>query len=216
MTALPDGGRPIVTVRGEARLEAAPDLATINVTVHSAGDSADQARAELAEAAVSVREVLQQFDDEIERSSTTGLQIAPVFNRRSATKITGYRGRFSTEVVVDDLEALSLIVLALTQVANSEIDGPWWSLRRDNPLYRRVRVEAIGDARRRADDYAAAVGATVSSLIEISDVEAGFAGPGVMRAMAFGAEAADASAFEFEPALQEVSGQVVVRYAISA
>ena len=39
---------PIVTVRGEAQLDAPPDLATFSVTLHAAGDSADRTRAQLA------------------------------------------------------------------------------------------------------------------------------------------------------------------------
>jgi uncharacterized protein YggE len=206
---------PIVTVRGEAQIEVRPDLATLSVTVHSAGDSAERVRAELADASGRIGGLLEQYVAAIEQSSTSGLHIAPVFNRRTGTRITGYRGTFSTQIVVRDLDSLSPIVFALAPLPNSQIDGPWWSLRPDNAAYRDVRLSAIGEARRRADDYAGAVGATVLDLVEISDLETGFHGIREARMPMFAKGIADDAAFEFEPALQTVSGQVTVRFTIT-
>jgi uncharacterized protein YggE len=150
----------------------------------------------------------------IERSSTSGLHVAPIFSRRGGTKITGYRGSFSTQIVVHDFDMLSALIFALTPLPNSQIDGPWWSLRRDNAAFRKVRLDAITDARRRADDYAAAFGASVADLVEVSDLETGFPGR-EMRTFAMAKSVADEVDFELEPATQTVSGQVTVRFAIS-
>jgi len=206
---------PMVTVRGEAQIEVPPDLATLSVTVHSAGESSERVRAELAEASSRIGGLLEQYAAAIEQSSTTGLHIAPVFHRRTGTRITGYRGTFSTQIVVHDLESLSPVVFALAPLPNSQIDGPWWSLRPDNAAYRSVRLAAIGDARRRADDYAGAVGATVLDLVEISDLDTGYQGVREARMPMFAKGIADDATFEFEPALQTVSGQVTVRFTIT-
>ena len=138
----PNGSTPVVTVRGEAQLEGSPDLATLALTLHASGDSAERVRSQLAEGSVVVSQLLQQFDAAIERSSTSGVQVAPVFNRRTSTKIIGYQGTFSTQIVVSDFESLSPLVLALTALSNSQVDGPWWSLRPDNPMYREARLAA--------------------------------------------------------------------------
>src|SRR5215207_281609 len=140
---------PIVTVRGEAQLEVPPDLATPAFTVHSTGDSVEAPRTELAEASTQVRDLLAEHATAIERSSTSGLHIAPIFSRRGGTKITGYRGSFSTQIVVHNFEMLSALIFALTPLPNSQIDGPWWSLRRDNAAFRNVRLDGSptpGDA----------------------------------------------------------------------
>jgi uncharacterized protein len=202
---------PLVTVRGQAQLEGPPDLATLTLTLHASGDSAERARSQLAEGSSAVSQLLQRFEAAIERSSTSGLHVSPIFNRRTPAKITGYQGTFTTQIVVADLDSLSPLVLALTELRNSQIDGPWWSLRPDNPMFREVRLAAIADARRRADDYAAAFGTTVANLVEISDLDSGFAGAREMRAFAM-AKGADDVAFEFEPTTQTVSGQVTVRF----
>ena len=209
----PIGPAPLVTVRGEAQLEAPPDLATLALTLHASGDSAERTRSQLAEGSAAVTQLLQRFEAALERSSTSGLHVSPVFNRRSPAKITGYQGTFTTQIVVADFDSLSPLVLALTALPNSQIDGPWWSLRPDNQMFRDARLAAIADARRRADDYAAAFGTTLADLVEVSDTNAGFGGVREMRAFAM-AKGADDASFEFEPAVQTVSGQVTVRFSL--
>jgi uncharacterized protein len=204
-----------VTVRGEAQREGPPDLATLALTLHASGDSAERARSKLAEGSAAVSELLQRFEAAIEKSSTSGLHVYPVFNRRTPSKITGYQGTFTTQIVVADFDSLSPLVLALTALPDSQIDGPWWSLRLDNEMFRDARLAAIADARRRADDYAAAFGTTVADLVEVSDLNTGLVGVREMRAFAM-AEKADDSAFEFEPATQTVTGQVTVRFSLKS
>jgi len=209
----PTGSAPLVTVRGEAQLEGPPDLATFILTLHASGDSSERTRSQLAKGSTAVSEVLQRFEPAIERSSTSGLHVSPAFSRRTPPKITGYQGTFTSQIVVADLELLSSLVLELTALPDSQIDGPWWSLRSDNPMFREARLAAIADARRRADDYAAAFGTTVADLIEVSDLDSGFAGVREMRAFAM-TKGSDDAAFEFEPAMQTVSGHVTVRFSL--
>ena len=204
---------PIVTVRGEAYLEGPPDLAGLSCTLHASGDLAQDVRRQLATGSQAVAALLEQFAAALERTSTSGLHVSPTFNHRHPTKITGYTGTFTTSLVVSDFDALSELIMALSALPSSQLDGPWWSLRPDNPMHREVRLAAIADARRRADDYAAAFGATVAELVEVSDTDGGFGGHHPMR-MAAMEMAADSSTFAFEPALQTVSGQVTVRFTI--
>jgi len=98
----PAGAAPVVTVRGEAQLEGPPDLATLTLTLHASGDSAERTRGQLADGSVAVPKLLQQYEAAIERSSTSGVHVAPVFNRRTPTKIIGYQGTFTTQIVVSD------------------------------------------------------------------------------------------------------------------
>jgi len=111
----PTGPAPLVTVRGEAQLEGPPDLATLALTLHASGDSAERTRSQLAEGSAAVTQLLQQFEAALERSSTSGLHVSPVFNRRSPARITGYQGTFTTQIVVADFDSLSPLVLALTR-----------------------------------------------------------------------------------------------------
>jgi uncharacterized protein len=206
---------PIVTVRGEAEVYGPPDLATLTCTLHASGDSAERIRGRLATGSQAVAELLGQFTAALERHSSSGLHVYPEFHRRTPTRITGYRGTFSTTIVVADFEALSELIMGLSGLPDSQLDGPWWSLRRDNPMFREVRLAAIADARQRADDYAAAFGATVAELVEVSDLDGGFVGGRAVSLSAAKLEmAADDGVFAFEPEEQTVSGHVTVRFTV--
>jgi len=84
-------------------------------------------------------------------------------------------------------------------------------------MYRQVRLAAIEDARVRAVDYAAAFGGSLDQLVEVSDLESGFAGSRGLRSSptAFGLESQQQPEFDFQPALQTVTGQVTVRFTLT-
>jgi uncharacterized protein YggE len=208
-----DPPAPIVTVRGESQKDVPPDLASLSVAANASAGSADKVREELAAASGQVAALLRRFADAIDRSTGGSLNVYPVYSARSGTRITGYRGSYELTVVMKDLGVLSDFVLAAAALPSSQVNGPWWSLRPNHPAFRSVRVDAIADARRRAEDYAAAVDMQVGDLLEISDLEGGFAGGREMSAFALG-KAVDDQGFEFEPAPQTVSGQVTVRFTL--
>jgi len=209
---------PIVTVRGEATREVAPELATVSASVSASGATTELVTADLAAGSERLVTVVERFAAAVERSSSSGLYVHPVTDRRNATKITGYRGTFSAQIVVHDFAQLSDLVLALSALPRAELSGPWWSLRPDAAAYRDVRLDAIADGRRRAHDYAAAFGARVADLLEISDADGGFDRP-MARGMAFAASAQGGgpeASFDFEPQPQTVSGQVTLRFTMTS
>lgn len=208
---------PVVTVRGEAQLDCPPDLVSFSLIVHRTADRGDKVRAALATASDQVRALLGRLSAAVEQSSTTELHVAPVFGGRGQSKVQGYRGSFSTYITLHDLSALSEVVLGLAPIADSELDGPFWRLRAGNAVYRQVRLAAIDDARQRADDYAASFEATLVRLVEISDTEPSpFLYGQPQSAARFRSDGGvEPPEFAFEPALQSVSGQVTVRFAMS-
>lgn len=209
---------PIVTVRGESRIEVAPDLAEFSITALANGHTAEQVTGSLSESAAELRVRLEQFAAAIETSSTSGFSVSPDFDHRNGRKIRGYRGSFTTSVALHDFDQLSPLIAALAGVALTEVNGPWWSLRPDHAAYRLVRIAAIEEATSRARDYAAAFGAELQELLEVSDLEGGFGYAREMRASAFAAKGGgvgDEQSFDFEPALQTVTGQVTVRFTMT-
>ena len=208
---------PVVTVRGEAELNCAPDLATLTVTIHAAGADADRVRRDLAEASNRLRTIVEEHRAVLERHATSGLHVGPVFSGRGARKISGYRGGLTSELVVADFASLPGLIATISALDGAQIDGPWWSLRPGNSIHRQARVAAIDEARQRAADYAAAFDATLGSLLEVSDLDGSFSHqPRAFKAsFAMDAGGGPEPELDLEPAEQRVSAQVTVRFQLA-
>ena len=205
---------PIVTVRGEAELRRARRTWPRSCTLHAAGDSAEADPRPAGQRIAGGRRADGAVHCGTGAVSTSGLHVSPTFNRRTPTKITGYTGTFSTTLVVADFEALSPLILGLSRLPEQPDRRAVVVAAPDNPVYREVRLAAITDARRRADDYAAAVRGRPLPSWSRSRIwtAASRRTPGRMAPRWDGA--AGRRRFAFEPAEQTVSGQVTVRFTV--
>jgi uncharacterized protein len=120
-----------------------------------------------------------------------------------------------TQVTVNRLDLAGELVVTLGRLDDVDVAGPTWRLRTDSAAFERARLAAVRDALHRARQYAAAFGAELTALLEVSDVglASGFQVAGAMPAMAR-FESSDIQ-LDLTPARQEVHGAVEVRFAMS-
>lgn len=204
---------PTVTVLGEGQAEGPPELATVSAVLHASGRTSAEVTRALADLAHQVEAALPDLSFDSVR--TDPFSVSPVFDRRSGVKITGYTGRYSTRLTLADFFGLSDLVVALAGLPGAQVDGPSWSLRRDSPLHREARVDAVRAAVARARDYADALGATLGDLLELSDTDGGMGGTPRMFAMAARGGAPDLPELDLEPQPQTVTANVTVRFTLT-
>jgi uncharacterized protein YggE len=106
-------------------------------------------------------------------------------------------------------------VVALGRLDDVEVSGPFWRLRPDSPAAEQARLAAVRDAVTRARQYAAAFGAHLTALLEVSDTGPGGGGIRVAGAMVPMATFDTDPHFDLVPARQEVHGTVEVRFTMS-
>ncbi|MFV2100033.1 SIMPL domain-containing protein [Micromonospora sp. LOL_024] len=206
---------PVVTVRGEAYREVAPERAQFTVTALARDREREPTLTRLAERAAAIRVLFDSYGPTIDRRETGELRVRPE-TRRSGERVVAWQGSVVTTVTVTDFVALGELMLRLADQDQVEVAGPWWSLRPDSPVHRQARQAAIGDALQRAREYAEALGAQVTDLVELAD-EGGAAQP-MMARMAFdagGAETAGPPQLELDPQPQGVHAAVRARFVIS-
>jgi uncharacterized protein YggE len=122
-----------------------------------------------------------------------------------------------TRVTIGRLDAVGDLVVALGRLDDVAVSGPSWRLRPESAAVEQARLAAVRDAVHRARQYAAAFGAELTALLEISD--AGLSGGGFRVAEAMGAMGTFGGSeigLELMPARQEVHGSVEVRFMMSA
>ncbi|RGC70416.1 hypothetical protein C5N14_02945 [Micromonospora sp. MW-13] len=205
---------PVVAVRGEAYREVAPELARFSVTATARDRDREAVLARLAERAAAVRVLLDAAEPAVSRRETGDLRVWPE-TRRSGERVVAWHGSVATSVTVTDFTALGELMLRLADQDQVEVAGPAWSLRPDSPAYREARHAAIADALARAREYAEALGARVTALLELADT--GLAPQPMMARAAFksGGPSAAPPELELDPQPQTVHAAVEARFTIS-
>lgn len=154
----------LAQVTGTAVVEADPDEAHLRVRIEArAHRSAQEAYAEYAARlatarAVVDREGVEHWDD--------GVSTWSYLDERKRERHTVNGG---VRVKVSDLAALASLVTDLLAHPDLELHGLTFDVSNRKELLRRARVEAIAAAREVAEDYAEALGATVSGVESVSD-----------------------------------------------
>ena len=208
---------PVVAVRGEAWREVEPEIATFAVSVTVFNRDRQETLRSLASGVDSVRAVLDEYRDAVEKRETAGMYVYPL-TKGSAERVVAYRGTVTTTVTVSDFTVLGELMLRLAGTEQAVVSGPWWALRPGSPAHRDARQAAIADALERAREYAAALGARIVRLIELADsgLNAQPVARGGFRAMALkGGGAGEVPQIDLEPQRQNVSASVEARFAIS-
>ncbi|MFJ9805196.1 SIMPL domain-containing protein [Streptomyces wuyuanensis] len=216
---------PRVAVRGEARLEVDPEIATIGVTVGARGTDRRTALEDLTRRNAQVLDLVKSYGDAVEKLETGAFSISPEPARHGrGDRVRAYHGRVHLTAVLADFTALGELTTRLADLELTRVDGPWWALRPDSPAHGEARRQAVLGAVQRAREYAGALGARLSALVELADLGAEAPAPygmhpepGMLRSAAFaGATAEAAPALDLEPQRQTVYAQVNARFTMTA
>ena len=205
---------PQVVVRGESYLLVEPELAEVDVLVRVRARDRDTALERCAARQEEVMTVVAAAGDAVETAETAAVSVhLEVSDRRAPGEPVA---TVHTRVVLRRTEAVGDLVVTLGRLDDVEVTGPDWRLRRDSPALARARRDAVRDALQRARQYAAAFGAELTALVEISDAGLSGGSVRVAGAMASMARFEGAPQLDLTPARQEVHGVVEVRFAMSA
>ncbi|MFE2932456.1 SIMPL domain-containing protein [Streptomyces sp. NPDC059278] len=215
---------PRVAVRGEARLEVDPETARIGITVTARGKNRRNALEDLTRRNDHVLELARSYGQAVEKLETGAFSITPELTQKGRNEqIHAYHGRVHITAVLNDFTALGEFTTRIADLEMTRVNGPWWGLRPDSPAHATARRQAVHEAVQRAREYAEALGAQLTALVELADLGAENtappvpAAPGAMRGRAAFAGAAPepAPALDLEPQRQTVYAQVNARFIMS-
>lgn len=208
---------PIVAVRGEAVREVPPEIARFSVTVSARHADRQTTLTRLAARADAIRDLIDGYGPAIERRETGALRVYPE-RKGPRERIAAYHGSVSTTVTVVDFTVLGELMLRLADQEQTSVAGPWWALRPNSPVHREARRAAIDDALERAREYAGALGARVTALVELAD--SGMAQqPVAMTRAAYGFGGMEVAGgppqLDLDPQPQTVYAHIEARFTIS-
>lgn len=181
-----------ITVTGEGRVEARPDMAVISLGVTSEGKTAAGAMTGNSAQLAKVLENLKAAGIAERDLQTSGLTLNPNWDHRSdgGPVIQGYVASNQLTVRVRDLASLGGVLDAAIKDGANTLNGVGFGVTDQAPLLDEARKRAVADARHKADLLSVAAGVVLGPVVSI--VEGGSGGgpaPQFRRAEAMMADA---------------------------
>lgn len=162
-----------ITVTGEGSVRVVPDMAVITVGASAEADTAKSAMDETSQVTAAILERLAGSGVAERDVQTSDLSLNPLWSNRAASDqrptIDGYQASNRVTVRVRDLEALGTLLDALLSDGANTLGGVQFTVSDPEPLLNEARVNAVADARARAELLATAADVVLGPLISLTE-----------------------------------------------
>lgn len=194
-----------ITVTGEGRVSAAPDMAILRLGVSREARKASDAMRAASEAAAAVLAQIKISGIAPRDVQTANVSLSPRWDhsKNNAPRVVGYVASNDLTVRVRDLSSLGGLMDGVVSDGANQMNGLSFAIAEPRPLQDQARQEAVADARAKAELLAEAAGVVLGPVMTIS--EGGGARPPI--AMARGAM--------MESAVPIAAGELDVRINVS-
>lgn len=203
-----------ITVNGEGRATAAPDMAIITIGVQSeALNAADALRQNSANMSATIKKLkdLGVKDRDIQ---TSGLSVNPRYNYerdRSQPELIGFVASNNVTVRLRDLKNAGEVIDQAVQSGANSLSGVSFSFSDPEPLYEEARKDAVDDAKAKAELLTDAAGVRLGRLVTIQD---GYVSTPQPKMYGARMEMAADSAVPMEAGESEITASVTLIYEI--
>ena len=161
-----------ISVSGEGRVAASPDMAMISLGVTTFGDTAAAAMTSNSDELAKVLANLTAAGIEAKDIQTSGLMLNPNWAYDSsggAGTINGYTAMNMVNVRVRALDGLGGVLDAAVKDGANTLNGLTFGVADPQPLNDEARKLAVADAKRRAELLSQAAGVKLGSILSISE-----------------------------------------------
>jgi uncharacterized protein YggE len=211
-----------ITVAGNGKVSAAPDVADINVGVVTQAATARDALAANSESMNAIQDLLKSRGVAAKDIQTTQISVQPQYSQPPqpvpgrvqephTPRIVAYQVTNSVQITARDLNKLGEVLDSVVQAGANQINGINFRVEDDEKLLDLCRKQAMADAKHKAELLAGESGVVVGLPIQINE-SGGYLPP--PRPMAYGEMRmmAAAAPTPVAPGEQELSVTVSVVY----
>ncbi|MBS7541778.1 SIMPL domain-containing protein [Ancylobacter oerskovii] len=209
--------RPTLTITGEGRATAVPDMARFSTGVVSEGKTAREALDANSKAVAEMIAALKEAGLEPRDIATSGFSVQPQYAppKKDSTeppRVTGYQVQNTVSVRLRDLARLGDLLDKMVTSGANQIGGIAFEIADPSKLEDKARVAAVEDARHQAELIAQASGVRLVRVLTVTGnggvrpMARAMAAPMMMKADSVPVEAGEA----------EIQASVTVSYEIEA
>jgi uncharacterized protein YggE len=206
-----------LTVQGQGKVSAVPDIATLSVEVSQDGADLDPILTQVRKQMNTILEVVKSHGIEEKDIRTDMFQVHPKFeqDKRGNPRRIGYVVTNRVSIKVRDLKKTGKVLTAVLGAGATSVNGPDFEIDNPEAVERQALAAATRDARTKAQAVAEAAGVQLGEIMTINPQSVNWPSPRrpmMMRAMAM------AASMEAEEPMrageQTLTGYVTLTYAI--
>lgn len=186
---------PTITVMGEGKVLAKPDIGIVNFSVWRESKDVGTAQTEATKATNAIVDYLKGADIEEKDLKTTSYNITPMYDYTDRGSIfRGYQIRQSFELKIRDLAKVGSHLTKIAQLGANEVGSLRFDVDNAEALRAEARAKAIADAKIKAKQLARDLHVRLDDIVSFSE-SGGFPGP-IFYGLAAGGKGGD---FESAP-----------------
>lgn len=210
----PPPGGGVITVTGSGTVSVDPDTAVVNLGAQATATTGAEALDQVNAATAALTEALVAVGVAEEDIQTAGINLYSTTDDRG--EVNGYQASINVSVTVRDIGAVGPTIDASQQAAGAAftIGGVSFSFADPESVLEPARLDAVAHARGKAEQYAAAAGVTLGSVVAITE---GSAVPPVLYSSAGDMAVPEAAAATpISPGQLDLSVDVSVTFSITS
>ncbi|HVW75577.1 MAG TPA: SIMPL domain-containing protein [Rhizomicrobium sp.] len=161
-----------LTMTGHGEIKAVPDVATITAGVNTNAPTAAAALSANSARMNQVFAALKKLGVPDRDIRTAGFSVSPQYtngDNNTTRRLTGYQVDNEVNVRLDDVTRTGAVLDTLVGAGANQMNGIGFDIANPAPVLEKARIQAVADARARAQTYAQAVGVTLGPIISITE-----------------------------------------------
>lgn len=207
--------RDTITIAGEGKVTARPDVARITVGVQTDGATVREVQQKNTERMTAVINAVKTMGVAEKDIQTSQFSVSPQYEWKDGrSRVIGYQVVQQATVKVRDLDKAGDILARVGDAGANTVSGPDFVIDEPMKLREEARAKAIADARAKAGQLASDLGVDLGPVVNFSEASAGMPYP---MPMLYKAEVAmDASAGNMAaPPIEAGSSDVMANVSIT-
>lgn len=210
-------GPATVSVSGHGSVNVVPDTAQVTIGVDVTLPTLEEAQAESTAQATAIIDAIKEqgvADEDVQTANYSVYVVRNYDPNGNPSEITGYQISNQVMVTIRDVNAVGEILTTVINAGANNIYGVTFFIDDQTVPASEARVLAVEDARRKAEELAAASGMTIGRVLAITEGTQTPPYP-IMYQRGGGGMAADAAAAPIEAGTNEVAVDVQITFELT-
>lgn len=166
--------RDVITIDGEGKVTAKPDLARIDMGVQTDGANVGDTQRLNTKKMNDIIAALKGLKIASNDIQTTNYSIYPKYDYSNGKQnIVGYTVSQNVTVKVRNLDSIGDVLAKAGDLGANQVGGIQFTIDEPKALEQEARVKAIDDARKKAEDLAKQLGLTIIKVVSFSENRGG-------------------------------------------